>query len=123
VASLRLDNEVKENASIADISSAIRELDGAVRSLVLIELTSGRTLSIGGGPDRFVAELSESDTERWCVVDQSRGEGAIEMVVGGQLADFPARVCVDLELVLEAAQTFISSEGGKSSKVTWSQET
>jgi hypothetical protein len=120
---LNLDNEVKEDASVSDITSAIRRLDGAAHSLVLIELLSGRTLTIGGGPDRFVAEIAENDTLRWSVVDPSGPEGSIDLVAGGQLADFAARLCVDLEAVLEAARHFASGEGTRSPKLVWSQET
>ena len=120
---LNLDDEVKEDASVSDITSAICRLDGAAHSLVLIELLSGQTLTVGGGPDRFVAEIAENDTVRWCVVDPSGAEGSIDLVAGGQLADFPARLCVDLQAVLEAARHFASSEGTRSPKLAWSQET
>src|SRR5207245_2046993 len=57
---LHLDNQIKADATIQDVEAAVLSLDGEQRTLILVELPSGQTLTIGGGPDRFVAEVTES---------------------------------------------------------------
>ena len=120
---LYVDNHRKPNAKLADVEVALERLDGAQRTLVLIELPSGPTLTVGGGPDRFVAEVSESDTVRWAAIHQASDDSTIALVVGGQLVDYPARLCVDRHTVMEAARTFVRQDGARDPKLMWSRET
>jgi hypothetical protein len=80
---LQIENSRNDNATLTEIEAAISRLDGADRSLVLVELPSGMTLTVGGGPDRFVAEVAESDTTRFAVIDPASGDDPIDLVVGG----------------------------------------
>jgi len=120
---LHVEGHAHLEATLLDVEKAIRHLDGAQHTLVLVELSSGETITVGGGPRRFVVELAESTTDRWCVVDPTEGEHPIELVVGGSLAGYPARLCVDLDVALEAALTFVSRRGARSARLVWSQET
>ena len=120
---LHIDNSRNDNATLAEIEAAISRLDGADRSLVLVELPSGMTLTVGGGPHRFVAEVAETDTTRFAVIDPASGDDPIDLVVGGQLVDYPARVCVGREAVLAAARTFVRQSGARDAGLTWSMET
>ena len=76
---LYVDGRVNLDASLEDVETAIHSLDGSQCTLVVVELASGKTITIGGGPSKVVAELSENDTHRWCVVDP------------------PARICIAKE--------------------------
>src|SRR5437899_8610729 len=76
---LYVDGRVNLDASLEDVETAIHSLDGSQCTLVVVELASGKTITIGGGPSKVVAELSENDTHRWCVVDP------------------PARICIEKE--------------------------
>jgi len=120
---LHVDDQIKADATIQDVEAAVRGLDGDQRTLILVELGSGQTLTIGGGPDRFVAEVTESDTERWATIDPTQGNEPVDLVVGGQLVDYPARVCVSREIVLDAVRAFVQANGQRSPNVTWSVET
>jgi len=123
---LERENQVQEDVGIEDVDAAIRDLDGIHRTLLLIELTSGPTLTIGGGPENFVVECSLTETERWCVINATSATGAsrsIDLVVGGQLVDYPARVCVGLDAALDAAHVFVNENGNLSPRQYWSQET
>ena len=120
---LHLDTYQKINANLADVEVAVKSLDGAERTLVLIELPSGRTLTVGGGPDLFVTEIAESDTLRWAAIDPTSGDGTVDLVVGGQLVDYPARVCVNRITMLKAARTFVKDDGNRDPAVMWSRET
>src|SRR5204863_9432075 len=102
---LYVDGRVNLDASLEDVETAIHRLDGSQCTLVVVELASGKTITIGGGPSKVVAELSENDTHRWCVVDP------------------PARICIEKEAALKAARTFVSENGARSRHLEWSVET
>ena len=123
---LQREDQVQKDVGIEDIDAAIRNLDGVYRTLVIIELTSGQTLTIGGGPETFVVECSLTDTERWCVINATSATGAsrsIDLVVGGQLVDYPARLCVGLDAALDASHVFVNENGNLSPRQYWSDET
>ena len=119
---LYVDGRVDLDAGLDTIEAAIRGLDGAESTLVVVELPSGATLTVGGGPDKVVAELAVSSTERWCVVDPRRPAGTVELIVGGQRVAPPARVCIDKASALEAARTFVAEHGARSPRLEWSAE-
>ena len=119
---LHLDERVHADASLDDVEAAVHDLDGADRTLVLVELPSGKCFTIGGGPDCFIAELAEDDVHRWAIVDPARGNAPIDLVVGGQLVGYPARLCVSRERVLAAVRTFVLENGARSPAVEWSVE-
>ena len=123
MAILHLDDQIIRDATLQEVELAIHALDGARHTLVRVELPSGKYLTIGGGPDRFVTELSEEDYRtRWAVIDPTCGEEPMNLVVGGQLVDYPARLCVDVHAVLAAARTFLSQDGARNPDLTWSVE-
>ena len=118
-----VDGQVDLDASLPEIETAVRSLDGADRSLLVVELPSGATITVGGGPTRFVVEVAENQNTRWTVLDPRRPEGRIELVVGGERVDPPARLCVDGEAALEAVRTFVAENGARSARLEWSAET
>jgi hypothetical protein len=123
---LQRENQVQEDVGIEDIDAAIRDLDGVHRTLLIIELTSGPTLTIGGGPETFVVECSLTETERWCVINATSATSAsrsIDLVVGGSPVEYPARLGVGLDAALDAAHVFINENGNLSPRQYWSQET
>jgi hypothetical protein len=120
---LYLDGAVDLDASLPDIEMALRSLDGADHTLLVVELSSGATITVGGGPDRFVVEVAQNEHDRWSLFDPRRPEGTVNLVVGGELVEPPARLCVDREAALEAVRTFVSENGARSSRLQWSVET
>lgn len=120
---LYVDGRVDLDASLQDIETAVRGLDGGAHTLVVVELPSGQTITVGGGPSRFVAEVAASKTEHWCVVDPGVSEGTVALVVGGEVVEAPAHVCIGGEAALEAALTFASGNGARSDRLSWSSET
>ena len=121
--SLYVDGRVNLDASLQEIEAAVLSLDGVECTLVVVELPSAKTITVGGGPSKVVAEIADNDTDRWCVVDPRRPDGKIELVMGGQLIDPPARLCVEKEAALEAVRTFVSENGARSRRLEWSVET
>ncbi len=120
---LYLDDDQNPDASLEDVEAAVGSLDGARYTLVLVELPSGRTLTIGGGPHRFVAEVAESDTIRWAAIDPAAANDPVSLVVGGQQVDYPGRLCVDRDTVLRAVRTFVEAGGARNPQLVWSVET
>jgi hypothetical protein len=120
---LYVDGEVDLDATLDDVEAAVRALNGAEHSLVVLELPSGKTVTLGGGPDRFVAEVAASATERWCAVNPRAAAGTVTLVMGGDVVEPPARLCIDRTAALEAALTFASQDGALSRRLPWSRQT
>jgi hypothetical protein len=59
--SMNLEGNEASSASLGGVEAAVRSLDGVARTLLTIEVPSGRRLTVGGGPDLFVAEVAEDD--------------------------------------------------------------
>ena len=79
-------------------------------------------MTIGGGPDTFVVELAAIEGGRWTVLDSRRGEGIVELVMGGELIAVPARLGVERDAALEAVRVFVSENGARSARLQWSVE-
>ena len=119
---LYVDGQVDLDASPESIEASIRGLDGAGHTLVVVELPSEATITVGGGPERFVVELAELEGHRWNVHDPRRSEGMVAMSVDGERVDVPARLCVDREAALEAVRAFVGQNGARSDRLQWSAE-
>jgi len=121
-AALYVDGDVNLDASLTDIEAAVFSLDGVRHSLVVVELPSGATITVGGGPDRLVAEVADQARERWTVQAPARPEGTVHLVVGGEHVETPVRLCIDRDAALEAVRTFVSRNGARSGRLQWSVE-
>ncbi len=117
---LYLDGTVNLDASVPDIETGLRGLDGADHSLLVVELPSRATITVGGGPETFAVEVTSTANDHWNVVDLRRLEGTLQLVVGGEVVDLPARFCVDRNAALEAVRTFASENGARSPRLHWS---
>lgn len=117
-----MDGRVDLDATLHDVEAAVRGLDGGERTLVVVELPSGKTLTVGGGPDRVVAEIAEIDGGHWCVVDPRQPDGTVALIVGGERVDPPARLCIEKDAALEAVRTFVAEDGARSPRLEWSAE-
>ena len=120
--SLYLESEVGSEASLKEIEEAIYRLDGTQHTVITVALASGKILTIGGGPRLFVAEVAEDERRRWAVIDTAAGDKYINLRVGGSLAAYPSRLCVDMKTVLAVVRTFVLHDGTRSKEVTWSVE-
>jgi len=119
---LYVDGRVDLDARPAAIEAAVRSLDGAVHTLLVVELPTGMTITVGGGPDKLVVEVAEGKSHRWNVLDPRRPEGTVALVVDGEHVDAPARLCVDKEAALEAVRAFVSGNGARSQRLQWSAD-
>ena len=65
-------------------------------------------LGVGGGPRRFLVTFRSADGTEFLPTGQ-RG-GPIELVIGGQSAEFPAHQTVDRQTALALASNFAESQ-------------
>lgn len=106
----------------AEIEAAVRNLNGRERDLLLIELPSGKCLTVGGGPELFICEVAENDTERWCLQSEASPDELIQLSVGGSHVEYPADWCVNLQAILTAVRSFINA-GTRNPQLHWAQRT
>ena len=89
------------------IEDAIRALDGGVHTLLTISAPGRGHLSVGGGENALYVVYATRDGD--CFFSACRITDSSELVrlnAGGQVGEFPANRCVDLETALSAASDF-----------------
>ena len=119
---LYVDGHVELDATLPAIETAVRDLDGAHHTLVVVELPSRATITVGGGPDRFVAEVTDPARRHWTVEQPARPAGTVTIVIGAERVATPARLCIDQAAALEAVRTFVLQNGARSDRLQWSAE-
>jgi len=106
-----------------EIESAIRLLDGDIKTLLV--LSTGDVvphLSIGGGNDLYVCYATFDNESFHNLIDPSKAsDQELPLVAGGQEGLYPAQQCVNLETVLIAARAF-AEDGKLSDAVSWQSE-
>ena len=113
-------NRTYTAADLAEAEKAIRQLDGTGCSEVVFEDASRRRLIVAAGPEQFVVEMADGAGGRWRVVDPTKGQEPLRLVVAGAAGDYPAYRCVSLDAALEATRAFLSGEGERSAQLMWS---
>jgi hypothetical protein len=96
------------NPSWIDIETAIRQLNGNDRTLVLFGSgTPVPHMAIGGGSNgKYIVYATHDNITFYTMVGTDRSESKVVFVAGGQPGDYPIRNCVTLEQALRAAQVF-----------------
>ncbi len=79
---------------------------------------NGRSLFVGGGPEKFVAYVDTGESFQILCTSDLRIEGECEIVAGGQMGTYPARHCVDLATVHAAVEHFAQT-GETNPEATW----
>lgn len=119
---LETDSQQATEATLPDVEAAIRALDGATRTLVVVLLDDGQRLTVAGGPARCVVEIDVDGQHRHAVVEPCVDDEPVQLCAGGQTADFPAKLCVPRNSAIEAARAFVLEAGARSEFLTWSVE-
>jgi|SRR5882762_2781893 len=114
------DHRELPDPSWVDIETAIRQLNGHDRTLVLFGSgTPAPHMAVGGGSDgKYIVYASHDNITFYTMVGADRNEGKVVFVAGGQLGDYLIRNCVSLDCVLRAAQVF-AEEGRVDSSFEW----
>jgi hypothetical protein len=82
----------------AEVAHAVDRLDGVANTLVAIDL-GGWEVMVGGGPDRFVVTATSADRVANAVTDHENDDETIDLTVGEQTVDYPARYVLTREQV------------------------
>lgn len=118
----RDEGEFIENPNWSQIESAIRELDGKIRTLVTLGADEDIYMTIGGGESKkYVLSATFDNMNFLNLVDLSQPDTTEKLVVGGQEGIYKARICVDLLSCLLAARTFAES-GKLDSLLSWQED-
>ena len=115
----RDDGDFIENPTWQQIESAIGELNGTTQTLVTLGADEEVYMSIGGGArGKYIANITFDNLTFHNLVNRSQVEEVQQLVVGGQLVNYQAKICVDLQTALLAAKTFALA-GELEESVSW----
>ena len=104
-----------------EIEKVIKELDGKHRTLVTLETDGEAHLAIGGGPDKFIVYLTFDNEVFYYLCGFAKSNLEESLVVGGQEGLYPAKFCVEIDLILQVAKTF-AEFGTMDQTVVWEKE-
>jgi len=104
-----------------EIEKAIQELDGKHRTLVTLETDGEAHLAIGGGLDKFIVYLTFDNEVFYYLCGFAKSNLEESLVVGGQEGLYPAKFCVEIDLILQVAKTF-AEFGTMDQTVVWEKE-
>ena len=113
-----------ECSSVEQVVAAVRKLNGRNKTSIYLLADGEKSLTVSGGNDgRYIAFLTiGTDDEFYNLVALTHcKDQMMEVVTGGQKGMHPARQCIDLETVLEAAQRF-ALDGSMSPMLTWERQ-
>ncbi len=111
-----------ENPTWQQIEAAICELDGKTQTLVTLGADEDTYMSIGGGETgKYIVNVTFDNMTFYSLADRSQPEQIEELVIGGQLGNYPAKLCVDLPTTLLVARVFARS-GELEGSVTWEED-
>jgi hypothetical protein len=106
----------------AQVDEAIRALNGQDKSMVMLDAgLEVPHMCIGGGDGRYIAYVTYDNLVFFNLTDPSLDDSMCSLIAGGQRGDYPGRQCVDLPLVLRAAQTFAKS-GKHEPSLRWTRD-
>jgi hypothetical protein len=99
-----------ENPTWQQIESAICELNGKTQTLVNLGSDEETYMSIGGGAaSKYIVNVTFDGMTFYNLVARSQPEKIEQLALGGQLGNYSAKLCVDLQAALLVAKTFAQS--------------
>ncbi len=102
--------ELIESPTWSQIEQAICQLDGKSKTLVTLGADDECYLSIGGAESgKYIVNVTLDNVSFHNLVEPSKPDAIENLVVGGQKGNYSAKMCVNLETALLAAQTFTAS--------------
>ena len=116
------EGDLIESPTWSQIEQAIRELDGKSKTLVTLGVDDECYMSIGGGESgKYIVNVTFDNVRFHNLVDPSKPDGIDKLVVGGQEGNYSAKMSVNLETTLLAAQIFTVS-GKLQISLFWEEE-
>ena len=117
------DTEDHVNPSWADIETAIRSLDGNRSTLMTLGIGDPVPhMAIGGGQDgRYIVYATSDNMVFYNLINPEAASGKYKLKVGGQSANYDARMCIGLEEALKAGKTFAET-GERDKDLHWEKQ-
>lgn len=113
---------VIDNPNWIEIETAIRQLEGKIKTLVTLGADDDTYMSIGGGEfGKYIVTVTFDNINFQNLIDSTKPNQLEKLVVGGQEGIYPSKMCVDLNTVLLVVKTFAES-GKLESSVSWKEE-
>jgi hypothetical protein len=111
-----------ERAAYRQIEQGIRELNGTSKTLVTLGADDECYMSIGGGESgKYIVNITFDKVSFHNLVVPSKTDAIEKLVLGEQEGNYSARMRVNLETALLAAQTFPVS-GQLPISLSWEEE-
>lgn len=112
-----------DNPSWEKVKSAINLLNQKERTQVVLKREDWSNISIGGGNGKYHVCLTTPDEQFFVLNDPVKEDikSTEELVVGGQVGDYPAISIVSLNLVIEAVK-FYFENGRINKELSWTEE-
>jgi Immunity protein Imm1 len=109
-----------ENPTWEQIETAIRQLDGERRTLVILGVGDPVPhMAIGGGEDgKYIVYATPDNMSFHTLVNPGAPPGRCMLTAGGQRGDYDLKICVGLREALLAAKTYAES-GQIDAGLTW----
>jgi hypothetical protein len=103
----RANRERVDCPSVAALRERLSSLDGAKIDSVWVELDGVGALSIGGGPDKFIAVSFSADGSSSHVETTSQRSNSVELQVGGQVGIYPGVMILSAAMASAIAEHFL----------------
>jgi len=118
-----IDPTTTKNPTWPQVRDAILQLNGKDKTLLI--LGAGNPvphMGIGGGGGTFICYVTEDNRAFHNLENPAKGEDdLVSLIAGGQRSDYRARLCVDAETVLKAAQVY-SETGQLDPTLPWARQ-
>jgi hypothetical protein len=95
--------------TLQQVEAALHWLDGQTRTLITLSADAAHYMDIGGGGAWFVVYICLDNKLFDLINPTAKDTAMITLIIGGQVADFPATMCVPFVQALQAATTFAMS--------------
>ena len=110
------------NPSMADIERAVRELDGATKTIVTLEKGPNAYMAIAARwNDRVIVNETPDNREFHSLVDRNAPDEEVILYVGGQDSNFSKRLFVPIEWALAATKAYLET-GERDESLSWQSD-
>ena len=102
----RSNEHKKPQPNQSDIEAAVRRLDSRQYTIVIVEGRGEAHLAVGGGGGKYVVYATFDNRRFINLLGDTGLMGTEELLIGGQIGDYPVARIVDRSRAMTAALTF-----------------
>jgi Immunity protein Imm1 len=110
--------------TVDQIASSIAALDEKTRTVVMLYGKRDAHMAVGGGNGMYIVYATYGNDEFFNLLAPSAADdhtSKVDIYIGGQLGDYPARQCVDLASATKAALAF-AVDGALDPTLAWERQ-